>query len=251
MVRVLERVASCTKPVIIYFLGGDRQLVEKAGAIPAQNLEDAARRAVGTAFGREDSTGIPSVFNADLEPVAELLRQKLSGSQQYLRGLFCGGTHAEETVLILNAMGVKIYANLPLSCCIPLKYPGKSVDHSIIDMGDEIFTKGKPHPVIDPSIMKERIIMEGEASETAVLLLDILCGYGAHADPAGVLLPSLLQVKEKVHKQGRDLPIIVSLCGSDKDPQNVHQQKRRLEEAGVTVLRSNSRAAYLAGLVVS
>jgi succinyl-CoA synthetase alpha subunit len=249
MARVLERVASCAKPVIIYFLGGDAQLVEKAGAMPVQNLEDAARRAVGIALGREDPAGLPSVFRADLEPIAEMLRVKAGGPQKYLRGLFCGGTHAEESALILHAMGVPVHANLPLACCSQLESPEKSVEHSIIDMGDEVFTKGKPHPVIDPSIMKERIIIEGEKPETAVLLLDVLCGYGAHADPAGVLLPSLTQVKETARRQGRDLPIIVSLCGSDKDPQNVREQKRLLEKAGATVIRSNPRAAYLAGLV--
>lgn len=249
MARVLERVASCAKPVVIYFLGGDRQLLEDAGAIPAENLEDAARKAVGIAVGREDAAGLSAAFKAELETIAYALRNKQDGSQKYLRGLFCGGTHAEEAALILDAMGVAVHANLPLACCEPLESPAKSVGHSIIDIGDEFFTKGKPHPVIDPSIMTDRLISEGEDPETAVLLLDVLCGYGAHADPAAVLLPSLHRVMETAREQGRDLPVIVSLCGSDKDPQNLHEQKRRIEEAGATVIRSNPRAAYLAGLI--
>jgi len=118
-----------------------------------------------------------------------------------------------------------------------------------VDMGDEEFTKGKPHPVMDPSILNERMIQEGTDPETAVLLFDMLLGYGVHDDPVGTIEETLREIRAKTEAEGRYLPIVASICGTDLDPQNFEDQKKRLEALDIIVLESNGQAAMLAGLI--
>ena len=117
-------------------------------------------------------------------------------------------------------------------------------------MGDEEFTVGKPHPVMDPSILVPRMIQEGDDPETAVLLFDLLLGHGVHEDPAGVLCGAVKEIREKCEKEGRYISIVASICGTDLDPQGYAGQVKKLEDLGVTVLESNGRAAILAGMIV-
>ena len=251
MKKVLEAVVNCSKPVVIYFLGGDERLIREAGAIPADNLEDAAHKSISL-LKKEKLVQSPSEERIDeLAKLAAKEKMKLSPKQKYLRGLYCGGTHSEESILILNKNLKEIYSNVNLKPSIRLDDSKESYRNSLIDMGDEEFTKGKPHPVIDPSILKERLWKEGQDPEVAVILLDILLGYGAHPDPAGVLTETLKDLKEEAGKEGRYLSIVVSICGTEKDPQNLHLQEQRFQEAGVLVLPTNAQATILSGLIIS
>ena len=194
---ILQEVSVCRKPVVIHFLGGDEESIRRAGAIPAFTLEDAALKAVSLVKG----VSVPSYNAAQrkerLRALADEERRKLTSSQKYLRGLFCGGTHCEEAILILREfINNDVYSNVPLESCIQLKDVKTSHCHSIIDMGGEEFTIGKPHPVIDPSMVKDRLLKEGADSEVAVVLLDIILGYGAHSDPAGVVCGAIQILRE-------------------------------------------------------
>jgi len=249
--KIFKVCKAAGKPVVINFLGGDRKQIENAGAIYAATLEEAAVKALQL-LG--DSPALDKFIEEGSAPLLKLAdeeKKKLkSGEQQDLRGLFCGGTHSEEAVLILQEMTGPIYSNLEIGSCKQLDSSYNS-GHKIIDLGAEEFTRGKPHPVIDPSLLNEWLWREGTDPRTAVLLFDIILGYGAHPDPVDVIAPTLSALKEKAQEGGSSLSIIASLCGSTKDPQNYFELKKRLEKIGVLVFSSNARAAFLAGKIIS
>ena len=115
--------------------------------------------------------------------------------------------------------------------------------HRVVDLGEDAFTVGRPHPMIDGRVRREWIDKEGRDPGTAVLLLDIVLGYGAHPDPAGELLPALDAARE------HGLAVIAGVCGTDADPQPRAAQVARLRDAGVVVMDSNAQAARLAALI--
>ena len=116
-------------------------------------------------------------------------------------------------------------------------------------MGDDEFTQGRPHPMIDPELRNARLLSEGRDPATAVLLFDIVLGYGASADPCATLLPVLDTLQQEAAQAQRHLLLIAHVCGTEDDPQNRQQQIERLEQAGVLVANSNIEAARLAAFV--
>src|SRR5207248_11251094 len=117
--------------------------------------------------------------------------------------------------------------------------------HRVVDLGDDVFTLGRPHPMIDGRIRRDWIAREGGDAGTAVLLVDVVLGYGAHRDPAGEILPAIHAVRER-----RPLVVVASVCGTDADPQSRAAQIERLRAAGVIVMDSNAQAARLAAAIV-
>jgi len=214
MKKVLKEVSSCSKPVVVNFIGGNENIVKEAGAVPASTLEDTALRAI-------------SLVNKEKIPENVI-------------------TSCKEKLDI-----IELYSNIQYQKTIKLKDSNKSYKHTLIDMGGEEFTKGKPHPVIDPSIIKERLWREGSNANVSVILMDILLGYGAHNDPVGVIEGTLKSLKDKAEKDKRHLSIVVSVCGTDKDPQNLHTQIEKLKNIGCIIMPSNAQAAFLSGLIVS
>ena len=107
-----------------------------------------------------------------------------------------------------------LHANVSFGNCRKLASPHASIKNTLIDMGDEEFTRGKPHPVIDPSILKERLWKEGSDPEVAVILFDLLLGYGAHPDPVSTIEETLAAMRRKAEEEGRYLSIVASICGS-------------------------------------
>src|SRR5699024_8960494 len=106
-----------------------------------------------------------------------------------------------------------------------------SQGHEIIDLGDDIYTQGKPHPMIDPEKRIEMIKKAGDNPETAIILLDVVLGYGAHEDMASELAPAIKEAKEKAEQDGRELLVIGTVVGTSSDPQNLTRQQQILEEA--------------------
>lgn len=252
MKRVLNEVSSCNKPVVVNFLGGDENAVKEANAYPAFTLEDTALKAISLAKNEKLPKNIISSYKEGLKLIAmEEKRKNNNQSEKYLRGLFFGGTHCEESILILQDMLSELYSNIKFQKAVQLENVNQSYKHTLIDIGAEEFTKGKPHPVIDPSIIKERLWKEGSDSNVVVILLDILLGYGAHIDPAGVIEDTLRLIKEKAEKDQRHLSIIVSVCGTRKDPQNLYTQLEKLKKIGCIIMPSNAQAAFLSGLILS
>jgi len=249
MQRVIERIRQCHKPVVVNFLGGQPQAFAQAGAVPTTTLEEAACWAMDLARGqplRRVGFSLPD------DEIAALIVQetaRLAPQQKYLRGLFCGGHFAKEALLLVQEAVGEVYTNLG-GKALPLADPRLSVRHSIVDMGAEEFTLGRPHPMIIPRPIRQRILQEGRDAEVAVLLLDVVLGYGAHRDPASILAPAIAQAREQAAAEGRYLAAVASVCGTEQDIQNARVQEQRLREVGVVILPSNAQAARLAARLV-
>jgi succinyl-CoA synthetase alpha subunit len=250
--KIFSLLEDSSKPVVISFLGRDLPTPKGKNVVLAATLEDAARKALALSRGEALDGGDPvAKIRETLSPEAAEIAKKLRPEQKYLRGLFCGGTHCEEAILLLKDLLGEVHANVAFGGSVVLKDAKQSVGNCLVDMGDEEFTLGKPHPVMEPSILNDRLLQEAEDPEVGVILFDLLLGYGAHKDPAGSIAETLDAIQKKLEKNGRYVSMVVTLTGTGRDPQGFEEQKRRLEALGVRVLPSNAQAALLAGLVVS
>lgn len=159
-----------------------------------------------------------------------------------LRGLFCGGTLADEAMLQASEILGDIRSNIPLRPELALG-PGLRDDgHVVLDFGDDALTRGRAHPMIDPSLRLERIAVEGQDPTCGVLLLDLVLGYGSHPDPAGELAQAIRSARAAAAATGRELPVVVSLTGVDADPQGLTRCASTLQAAGASVFVSNAAA---------
>jgi FdrA protein len=143
-----------------------------------------------------------------------------------------------------------VLSNAPLEKNHLLHDSTRSERHSAVDLGEEEFTVGRPHPMIDNDLRIRRMIQEAQDPETAVILLDVVLGYGAHPDPASELGPAVIKARNLAARDGRSLPIIASVTGTDADPQGLKVQVKALQDAGVVVCSSNAAAARLAAYIV-
>ncbi len=109
-------------------------------------------------------------------------------------------------------------------------------------MGDDFYTRGKPHPMIDGTWRRQRILNEARDPSVAVLLLDFILGYNASPDPVGDLLDAIIEAKKLVLERGV-LTVVASICGTDGDPQDLNLQSKMLQTAGVVLFQSNALAS--------
>jgi FdrA protein len=154
-----------------------------------------------------------------------------------LRGLFSGGTLCDEAMLIAAERLGPVRSNIPLQPDWALPHDLRGPGHLMIDFGDDQLTMGRPHPMVDSTMRLERLAAEAADPDVAVILLDVVLGHGSHPDPA--------QELSGVIRQGlrEELAVVVSLCGTEADPQGWHRQAERLRAAGAWVHLSNADAA--------
>jgi FdrA protein len=150
-------------------------------------------------------------------------------------------------LLILEAYLPQVYSNVPLDKKYRLKDSLVSQEHTILDLGEDEFTVGRLHPMMDNDLRLRRLEIEANDPEVAIILLDVVLGYGAHPDPASELAPAIKGAKTRAEKSGRYLEVIAVASGTDEDPQDLNAQVQQLEEAGVRVFTSNDAAAIFAG----
>ncbi|MCL5074605.1 MAG: acyl-CoA synthetase FdrA [Chloroflexi bacterium] len=247
---ILDRVRHCRKPVVVNFLGGAMEPIIAAGAYPAATLDDAAFVAVNLIEGSVPQKRCFSLPETEITKIITEEAYKFKANQKYLRGLFGGGTFCLQAQLILKDIIGPIYSNAPLYPHLRLKNSQESQGHSLIDLGDEEFTRGRPHPVLDPTPYRIRLAREAQDPEVAVLLLDVILGPAVHPDPAGFLASCLTEARDDARQEGRHLTVVASVCGTKRDPQNLEIQEEKLREAGVIVTPSSAQAAHLAGLII-
>lgn len=249
--KILARVKDIDKPVVISFIGGEKELIEKNNAVPAISLEDAARKSVALVKGEqtEDFDGF-TMEMGKIEKLVEDETSKLAKEQEYLRGMYTGGTLADECMKLLSPIIGDMYSNIPLTSEYKLDDVFESKENTCVDFGDDEFTKGRPHPMIDPSIRVEQLEKEAKDEEVAVVLMDFVLGYGSHEDPVEDMSKAIKKAKAERDSKGGHLIAIASICGTENDPQDLEESKRKLEEAGVIVMPSNAQAVKLAGLMI-
>jgi succinyl-CoA synthetase alpha subunit len=252
--KILNQVAHGEKPVVVCFLGGEEATVRKVpNAIFAHTLQEAALLGAQAA-GLTSIRPVEYLANEDhhLRGLAESLRARLSPGQRYLRGLFSGGTLCYEAQVIWQeALPEPVYSNAPLWSEHRLPDSTQSLKHTAVDLGEEEFTVGRPHPMIDNDLRIRRLLREAQDPELAVLMLDMVLGYGAHPDPVSELGPAVHKARDMASQEGRELIVVASVTGTQDDPQGLEDQVRALEGAGVTVCQSNAAASRLAAMIVS
>ena len=171
-----------------------------------------------------------------------------------LRGLYSGGTLADEAMIIAGDILGDIRSNIPPApeLALPASATGHGLPklgglgHVIVDLGDDEFTRGRPHPMIDPTVKLDLLAAQAADPDVTVILLDVVLGYGSEPDPAARLAPAIGNAISAAAAAGRELAVIVSLCGTDGDPQNREAVATALAHAGADVYASNAAAARAA-----
>ncbi|HUV09011.1 MAG TPA: acyl-CoA synthetase FdrA [Spirochaetia bacterium] len=253
--KVLEALEQTGKPCVVHFIGLENperlRRPKRSGQGKSRlhfplSLEDAAVRAVALATGREPDARSFLVDEEEMRKRVERETEGMASGQRYLRGLFTGGTLADEALILFDREIGSVYSNNQLKPELKLSDPHTSRGHTVVDLGDDVFTVGRPHPMIDPSVRVERIEREMKDPEVAVLHLDLVLGYGAHSDPAGALLEALEKAKGCVGERGGYLAVVASVTGTAGDYQNMEEQREKLASAGCVVMPSNYQASRLA-----
>jgi len=213
--RIEEAGRRTGKDVVLAFPGvaGDGLSLEHAGSL--EEGAAAAAAAVGAKLPPPVRTG------------------SVGETPGAIRGIFSGGTLRDEALAIVGAA----------AGAETLLERAEAGAHVLVDLGDERFTEGRPHPMIDLSLRLSVLDEQARDPSVGVLLLDVVLGYGAHPDPAAELAPALGRALEA--RRG-ELTAVVSLCGTARDPQGVDSQAERLHAAGAVVTQSNADAAELA-----
>lgn len=241
LATLLERLDQTKKPSIGCFLGIDQLPAGHEKLKFARTVDEAVIWVISI----EDKGPIPSKQTLLPEELGWIKQEqdRYAPEQQYLRGIFAGGTFCYQTQQIFQESGLIVYSNSPLDSRFKLIHPDQSQKNTLVDMGDEFYTLGRPHPMIDGTLRNQRILTESRDPEVAILYLDFILGYNASSDPVGELLDGIIQAKQAAAVRGSHLTVVASICGTEDDPQDLNFQANLLKEQGVYVFRSNARAA--------
>ena len=231
--RVLGTATAIDKPVIVDFIGYPPPGRRMGNLFFTTSLDEAAWLAVDQ---------LSSIRSKEVD-----VNQQQSSStlpeRKYIRGLFSGGTLAYETMLGLQPFFTPLYSNVPINKNQLLGDPLNSQANTILDLGDEYFMVGRLHPMIDYDLRIRRLRQEAADPQTGWILLDVVLGEGSHPDPASELAPVIRQITEK-----QDINVLVTLVGTERDPQNMQSQREKLEQAGALVFQTLSQMLiYLQG----
>lgn len=233
--KVLKVARKAGKPVVVNFIARTPISRRMDNLFFASSLDNAAALAVELAKNPPD-----------VKPV-DLKLERFASGQRYLRGLFSGGTLAYEAQYLLTEYLPKVYANAPINKENKLKDSLVSVEHSIVDLGEDEFTVGRLHPMMDNELRIRRLMEEAADPSVAVIMLDVVIGFGSHPDPASELGPAIVKAKELAAKAGRYLEVVAVVTGTEEDPQNLDSQIRQLKDAGAWVHTSNEEVVRYAG----
>jgi FdrA protein len=238
--KVLAEITAAGKPVVVYFIGGSEDAVAAAGGHFAASSQDAALQAVRLVT--DEAASVPEL---DTEGIRHVVR-RLTPEQRHVRGLFSGGTLCDESMYALLDAGEQVWSNIQKDPAFRVHAGDASRGHTFLDFGDDEFTNGRPHPMIDPSLRLERLVEEADDPTVAVIVMDFVLGFGAHPDPVGVTLPAIAEATSRAAAAGRHLQIVGYVLGTDLDSQSYAAAVAALEGAGVTVTRSSTQTgAYV------
>ncbi|WP_371372618.1 acyl-CoA synthetase FdrA [Sporomusa aerivorans] len=229
--EIVELLHSLSKPVVAIFLG-EKPDHHEGNVYLAHTLEETAKIAVDLAKNRTVKPNYIEEINYEIKtPLAP---------EKTVKGLYSGGTlGAEAAMLITEALGLGKL----------IKQEGYLLNakgYEIMDLGDDIYTQGKPHPMIDPEVRINKIREYAKDENTGVILLDCVLGYGSHPDMAGALAGAIKKAIQTAKENGRELYFVATVCGTEHDPQNYQAAIKTLKECGVLVEESNAKTVRLA-----
>lgn len=246
---------SATRAVLLVAKHPDPGVAERLHGVLAKLGKPVAVRYLGEA-GRGDVDGV--LYAGSLDEAAEVTAKRLGAEapprgdaapaagaprivgdldESRLVGLFGGGSLAAEARCVLEARGIatRVPAET-LSASAPLPS-----GHLVVDTGDDAYTVGRPHPMVDQTVRCGLIRAAGSDPSVGVLLLDLVLGDGAHPDPAPEIVKSVEAARAA--RSGKALSVVVSVCGTRRDPQGTTRQEEALRRAGIRVEASAARAA--------
>ena len=237
--EVLKVARKAEKPVVVNFIARPVTTLRDGNLFFATGLDDAARLAV-------ELVNNPPKLEGD----TDLPIEKFAPQQKYLRGLFSGGTLAYEAQHILYGYMAKVLANSPIRKEFQLPDSYVSQENCIVDLGEDEFTQGRLHPMMDNELRIRRLYEEAKDPEVAVILLDVVIGYGSHPNPASEIAPAIAKCIADAKKDGRHLEVVCVACGTDEDPQNLNNQIAQLRAAGALVDTSNEVICRYTGRIM-
>lgn len=216
--QVLDRLASLGRPAVACLLGED----DTDGPVAVRGTLEGGAAAVAHLLG--------GALDLDEVSAADALTGLNLPTARGILGLYTGGTLASETKVILRRAGVTA---------------------QVLDLGDDEYTAGRPHPMIDPAARADRVAATGGRSDIGLVLVDLVLGHGSADDPATPLAEAATRAIQDARTDGRELLVIGSVCGTSADPQGRDGQRRILEDAGVVVFASNAAAARFAAEIAT
>ena len=230
---VFDKLANCGKPAIACVFGLK---------IPT----DSSIRFTSTLLTAAELAADSNAQLEDMDAQAAILAGGLKSAQQrHLKGLFTGGTLCTEAHLVLQSEGLHVSSNAVKSD--PSVTSNEQSMHQLTDLGADEYTLGKPHPMLEPSVRTPYLTSELHDPSNAVIMLDIVLGYGAHSNPAKEVAEVVNEALSKV----ADKPIVIaSVCGTEDDPQNYQQQCSELKQAGIVLCHCNSEMAKLGAAII-
>ncbi|MBR5510070.1 MAG: acyl-CoA synthetase FdrA [Lachnospiraceae bacterium] len=229
--KISNRLSNFSKPVVTLFVGEKPEYHEE-NFYHTYTLDEAARLAVSLVRGEKIPEASAEVDETEFYKAED---------KKTIKAYYSGGTLANEAaMLIKDALG----------CTVPPEdiegYMLQLDGNVVVDLGDDAYTKGKPHPMIDPAKRIECMQSAVDDESTGVILFDIMLGYGSHADMAGALLPTIVELKEKAEAAGRKVFFVGTVCGTRSDFQGYDEAVNKLKNAGVIVCENNKLACRTA-----
>ena len=224
-------------PLVAACLGMTAPGGRLAGAAAARTLEEGAMRVAGRLGGPA-----PDVARGLRQAAGEAI-SGLDDTRTAVRGFFTGGTLCYEAQVVLSGALGPVYSNIPLRPDLGLPAPPGA--HVCLDLGEEEYTRGRPHPMIDPSARREIIREQAGGGDVAVVLLDVVLGYGSHPDPAGEIADTCAELV------AGGAAVVAYVLGTPGDPQDFGAQRRTLREAGAIVTETSAQAARVAAAIAA
>jgi len=232
--------ASQVTPVVAACLGMTAPDGRLAGAPLAATLEGGALR-VAEILGRPARD-----LGGSLGPETEAALARVGAGRTAVRGFFTGGTLCYEAQVILSQSLGPVYSNIPLRRDLGLSELAQAAPagaHVCLDLGEEEYTKGRPHPMIDPAARREILREQAFGTDIAAVLLDVVLGYGSHPDPAGEIAGTCADIV------AGGAAVVCYVLGARGDQQGLDRQRARLAEAGAIVTESAAQAARTAAAI--
>jgi len=227
--KLMVQINKSSKPVIVNFLK-PMKLHASSNVAYVRSLSEAAFEACRIAGYH--------MHHTEIEP-AYPIRFPGQG-RKYIRGLYSGGTLCQEGIQVYKEMfGKEPFSNVGSEPQYKLEDGWKTCQDSLIDLGADEFTVGRPHPMIDYSLRMQKLQQEAADPEVGIIMLDVVLGFGAHPDPAQELVPML----EKLDK---GIVVVCHVLGTMGDPQDREKQIKNLQDTGAVVFDSHHRAIQYA-----